>query len=109
MGRAPLYLSSVPRLEAWQLWVVGEYGPVTWSTKLAVGIGADLNADGEFWSTAYVAYGDLESTATRTFGIEEQTVPMEGSARVENAIAQRANDVLEALAAALEALAKKQG
>jgi hypothetical protein len=60
-----------------QLWVTSEFGDPDWPTKIAVGVGIDVDAAGEFWCAAHVAWGDMESTATRQLQIDEKIVPIE--------------------------------
>jgi serine/threonine protein kinase len=71
------HLGSTPGLAADQRWVTGEIGARTWPTKVILGIGVDVDERGEFWLTAYGAWGDLESTATRQWVREDVTAPIE--------------------------------
>jgi serine/threonine protein kinase len=88
-------LGSTPGLVADQRWVEGEIGQRTWPTKVIVGIGVDVNENGEFWLTAYGAYGDLRSTATRSWDREDVTAPIE-SIEVEALLEAVDADVKEA-------------
>lgn len=71
------FMGSTPELSADQRWVVGEFGDPSWPTHLVVGIGVDVDQQGEFWITACGAWGDLESTATRRWTREDVTAPIE--------------------------------
>jgi serine/threonine protein kinase len=71
------HLGSQLGLVADQRWVTGEIGDRSWPTKVVIGIGTDVDVTGEFWITAHAAWGDLETTATRQWGREESTAPIE--------------------------------
>jgi serine/threonine protein kinase len=71
------YLGSQPGLAADQRWVTGEIGDRSWPTKVVVGIGVDVDVNGEFWITAHAAWGDLQTTATRQWTREDTTAPIE--------------------------------
>src|SRR5581483_6435865 len=66
-----------PTLVKDQRWVTGEIGDPTWPTKVAVGIGVDVDVQGHFWCIAHAAWGDMESTATRQWTRDEATAPIE--------------------------------
>lgn len=99
-------MGSVPELVADQRWVEGEIGERTWPTKVIIGIGVDVNQNGEFWLTAYAAWGDLRSTATRQWHRDDVTAPIE-SIEV-NAILEAVDaDVKEACGDILRALIER--
>jgi hypothetical protein len=66
-----------PQLAAVTRWVTAEFGSVVWPTKIVLGVGLDLDAQGEFWCAGHLAWGDLESSATRHVGIGERTANIE--------------------------------
>jgi hypothetical protein len=59
------------------MWATAEFGEPEWPTKIAVGIGIDLDHAGQFWCAGHVAWGDIHSTATRQVAIEERAAWIE--------------------------------
>jgi hypothetical protein len=71
------FLGMQPQLASEQRWVTAEFGGVHWPTKIAVGVGLDVDLQGEFWCAAHVAWGDMKTTATRQLAIGERVAPLE--------------------------------
>lgn len=71
------YMGSQPGLASVELWVTAEFGEIYFPTKIAIGVGLDVDVQGEFWCSGHVAWGDMESTATRHAEIEERTAQIE--------------------------------
>lgn len=74
------YLGSQPALASVQLWVTAEFGELYFPTKIAIGVGLDVDVQGEFWCSGHVAWGDMQSTATRHAEIAEGTAQIESLA-----------------------------
>jgi len=87
-----------------QVWVVAEWGDPMWPRRIAVGIGWDLDEDGQCWCQAILAAGDLESAAHRRWLTDEQLVPIDSRVRVRTALSDLRTDVLDALAALLNSV-----
>jgi serine/threonine protein kinase len=98
-------LGSQPELETDQVWVVGEFGDPGWPTKIAVGIGFDLDVTGEFWCKGYVAWGDLEAMGAHQTDVEERVAPIE-SLDVEKVVSDLKTDVRNGCAEMLGNLAQ---
>jgi hypothetical protein len=101
------FIGSTMELANSQRWLVASYGRIEWPQKIAVGLGFDLDTEGELSCMAHVAAGDLESTATRQWRFEEVTVPIESSVAVESALIDLGREILEAVGEMLSELAQQ--
>jgi serine/threonine protein kinase len=86
-----------------QLWIVAEFGDSYFPTKIAVGIGLDVNLVGEFWCRGYVAWGDMDSTATRQLQVDDKIAPIE-SLEIPILLEQLDREIQQACVAMLEEL-----
>jgi hypothetical protein len=87
------YGGMEPSLDARQLWITAELGATHWlPTKVAVGIGLDVDAKGEFWCAGIVAWGDMRSSATTHRPIEHRSANIE-SIEVDNVLAELSHDI----------------
>lgn len=93
-------------LEA-QRWVIGEFGDVGWPSEVAVGIGIEVDVNGQFWCTAHVAWGDMESTAGKDWTRADATAPIE-SIEVDAILEAVDGDVKAACAEMLRDLAEAE-
>jgi len=98
-------MGDQPELVTDQVWVVGEFGDPTWPTKIAVGIGFDLDITGELWCKGYVASGDLESIGADQTDIEERAALIE-SLEVGKVVSDLKTDMQNACAQMLGRLAE---
>jgi hypothetical protein len=89
-----------------QIWVVAEFGEPYSPTKIAVGLGTDVDFQGGFWCTGHVAWGDMESTATRQLQIDERTAHIE-SIEVDEMVAGLKSDIRDACGQMLRDLADR--
>jgi hypothetical protein len=99
------FLGSTMQLASDQRWVVASYGRIEWPQKIAIGLGFDLDTEGELACMAHVAAGDLESTATKQWRFDEVTVPIESSVSVDRGLDDLGREILEAVGEMLAALA----
>ena len=100
------FIGSQPELANEQIWVVAEIGEPYSPTRIAVGLGTDVDVQGEFWCTGHVAWGDMESTATRQLQIDERTAHIE-SIEVDEMVAGLKSDIRDACGQMLRDLADR--
>ena len=97
------HMGMQPQLASAQRWATAQFGSAMWPTTIVIGMGVDLDVQGEFWCQGHIAWGDLVSSATLHVPVGERTAPIE-SLEIETVIAALRGDVQEGCREMLAAL-----